>query len=167
MEINNLDLTTSNLSSYADIVGQCQEIINENLQVNGGLLKKANIFEEKFNWSNLIVAKFEDKVVGFALVRTSSNTHNLKDTSNYYYLSDIVVKNDCKRKGIGSLLLEEAIESTGDYPLVASVLKENMPSIKLLSKYMECYGCSATGKYLRFVDNKSYSQLYGHKNQIS
>ena len=57
--------------------------------------------------------------------------------------------------------MEVLIDSTKGIPLVASALKENQTSIKLLSKFMNCYVNDKNGKYLRFVDNESYNKLYG------
>ena len=47
-----------------------------------------------------------------------------------------------------------------DKPLVASCLKDNDASIRLLSKFMTSYGTSDSGKYLRFIDNNSYIKLF-------
>ena len=167
MQIHNIDLIGNNLSNYQDIVKKCKEIINENLQTNGGTLKVSDIFERDFNWANLIIAVINNEIIGFALIRQSNNTHNLKESDFYYYLSDIVVKKDFRNLGIGKELMKKVIESRSDAPLVASVLKDNQASIGLLSKFMKCYGVSMTGRYLRFVDNKYYNQLYGNTENES
>lgn len=161
MQIFNIDLVTSNLMQNKEAVDACKKIIDENLEVNGGTLKVADIFERDFKWSNLIIAVVDNQIVGFSLVRSSENTHNLKNVDAYYYLSDIIVKKDFRSQGIGSALLETALSGIGDMPLVASVLRGNIPSILLLSKYMKCYSASNSGKYLRFVDSKTYHRIYG------
>ena len=161
MTIENIDLTTTNLSMYPQIVDRCQEIINDNLQSNGGTLKVSNIFQRDYNFTNLIVASFEGKIVGFALVRLSDNQHNLRGKTEYYYLSDIVVDRQYQGHGIGTALMGETLLRCLNMPLVASCLNENQASINMLSKFMTCYGVSDSGKYLRFVDNQHYNILYG------
>ena len=158
MVIDNIDLTKTNFSQCEHLVNQCKEIINENLQARGGLLKISNIFERDLNWTNLIVAILEGKVVGFALIRLGNSEHGLR--GEYYYLSDIVVSNKHRHKGVGTALMKSVLSCTKKMPLVASCLIENRISTKLLSKYMTCYGLSNRGKYLRFVDNKTYNKLH-------
>ncbi len=94
----------------------------------------------------------------------SENMHELKGSDSYYYISDIAVRKKYARKGIGTVLLATAIKNRGDLPIVASALKTNRSSIRLLSKFMSCYGISKKLKYLRFVDNASYNKLYGGIN---
>ena len=167
MQIHNIDLIKKNIHDFSNIVNKCKEIINENLQINGGTLKISNIFEKDYVWTNLIIAVVGEQIVGFALVRSSDNMHDLKSSNNYYYLSDIVVKKEFRNQGIGKQLMSEAIACTGDVPLVASALNDNLESIKLLSKFMTCYGSSKSGKYQRFVDNKHYDILYGNTEDES
>lgn len=164
MQIYNIDLLGKKILDFASIVNTCKEIINENLQINGGTLKISNIFERDYNWTNLIIATIDNQIVGFALIRKSDNMHNLRDVDFYYYLSDIVVKKDFRNQGIGKALMTEAIACRDDAPLVASVLNDNLESIGLLSKYMICYGFSKTGKYARFIDNRYYAKLYGDRD---
>lgn len=58
----------------------CQHIINENLVVNGGMLRQGDLIDRDYNWSHLIIAKVEDKIVGFLLVRFSeTNMHDIID----------------------------------------------------------------------------------------
>lgn len=163
MQIINVDLIDESLVQHDDLVKACKEIINENLRTNGGTLKIADIFERDFKWTNLVVVIVNNQVVGFALVRESENKHNLKEASSYYYLSDIVVKKEFRNQGIGELILKTVISSIGDDPLVASVLKDNLPSIRFLLKCMKCYSVSDSGKYYRFVDAKTYDKLYGEE----
>jgi len=162
MKIYNIDLTTSSLAMFQDKINKCQEIIIENLETNGGILRQSDIFAKDFDWTNLIIADIDGEIVGFALIRLSKNMHNLIETNNYYYLSDIVVKNAYKKMGIGTALIEASISCKKGIPLVASVLMENQASIALLSKFMTSYGVSKSGRYLRFVDNESYSKLYNN-----
>lgn len=162
MKIYNIDLIGKTILDFASIVNKCKEIINENLQINGGNLKISDIFERDYNWTNLIIAVVDNQIVGFALIRESNNMHDLQDVNFYYYLSDIVVKKDFRNRGIGKALMEEAIACTDSAPLVASALNDNLESIGLLSKFMTSYGFSKTGMYVRFVDNKYYSKLYGN-----
>lgn len=163
MEIININLNNSDLDDYPNVVNECKSILNENLVSNGGFLRQANIFEQDFDWSNLLIARNENQIIGFALIRNSFNTHNLKDVTSYYYISEIAVKNDYKRKGVGTELMTTATSIIGDKPLVASVLKENEPSLALTSKFMKCFGESESKRYLRFVDVNSYKKLYGEK----
>lgn len=167
IEIVNIDLFNSKLSDYQEIIDRCQKIIDENLTSNGGTLKQGNIFQKDLPFTNLLIACIDNDIIGFALLRTSENTHNLKEANNYFYLSDIVVKNGYKTRGVGTELLEKALECCGEYPLVASVLKENELSIKLLSKFMTHYGKSKTGKYYRFVDNSTYYKIYNNMEDIN
>ncbi len=166
MEIINIDLQEKSLEECASVVSKCKEILFENLEVNGGTLKQADIFEEGLRWTNLIIAVDGDKIVGFMLVRDSTNTHDLGgNTERYYYISEIAVSSKCKRQGVGTSLLENAVASKGELPLVASVLSDNAPSIGLLSKFMTRYSSSRTGKYQRFVDKESYKKIYGEKEE--
>ena len=128
MEVNSINLIDTSLDAYQSIINQCKEIINENLQVNGGTLKVSDIFERDYKWTNLIIATRDDKVVGFALIRLSDNKHNLKNSNGYYYLSDVVVKRKYQNLGIGTAIMSEAISCTKKLPLVASVLKDNQHS---------------------------------------
>ncbi|MBQ8192819.1 MAG: GNAT family N-acetyltransferase [Bacilli bacterium] len=161
MQIYNIDLLGKNILDFASIVDTCKEIINENLQINGGTLKISDIFERDYNWTNLIIATIDNQIVGFALIRTSNNMHNLTDVDFYYYLSDIVVKKNLKKQGIGKALMTEAVACRDDAPLVASILNNNLAAMGLLSKFMTCYGFSKKGKYARFIDNRHYAKLYG------
>ena len=161
MEVININLFEKGLRPYRRIVKECKKIIVENLYENGGTLRQRDIFEREFQWTNLIIARNGNEIVGFLLIRFSSNTHNLKNSECYYYISDIVVKNKYKRQGIGTMMLRKALECRGDLPLVASVLDDNEGSKNLLSKFMRCYGNSGSGRYLRFVDSESYHKIYG------
>ena len=165
MQLLNIDLLRKDLLDYEDIVNKCKALITENLATNGGTLKVPDIFERDYKWTNLIVAIVNGQIVGFSLIRLSNNMHDLKDSSYYYYISDIVVKKEFRNQGIGKNLMETVIENRSDAPLVASALSDNIASIKLLSKFMKCYGTSRTGKYLRLVDNKSFYQLYGNESK--
>ena len=93
----------------------------------------------------------------------SDNKHSVDNTENYLYVSDIVVKNEYKRKGIGTMLMGKVMEIKGELPVVASALKTNDASIKLLTKFMTCYGESPKKMYYRFIDNETYSKVYGDK----
>ena len=95
------------------------------------------------------------------MLRLSSNQHNLNGVSEYYYLSDIVVKRQYQGIGVGTELMKSAMACIENMPTVASCSKDNLVSKKLLSKFMTCYGVSDSGKYLRFVDNQYYNILYG------
>ena len=164
MEIINIDLSNTSINEYLNIVKECESIIYENLCINGGSLTQADIFKYGYNWTNLIIAKTEDKILGFLLIRKSDNNeHDLIDTDCYYYISDIAVRKKYQGKKIGTLLLMNAIKNKKDLPLVASALSSNEKSIGLLSKFMINYSSSRTGRYKRFADKDSYLRLYDNK----
>ena len=66
MIIKNIELINNALTQYQDIVRKCEEIINENLEKNGGTLKQLDIFEQNLEFTNLIVAYNGDELVDFA-----------------------------------------------------------------------------------------------------
>lgn len=162
MDLITLDLTKKKINDFSNVINECENILYENLDINGGLLKQKDIFKKDFKWKYLIVAKTEDEIIGFSLIRNGVNQYDID--GEFYYLSEIVLKNKYKKNGVGSLLLHKSIELCSDKPFVASVLKNNSISIKLLLKYMSIYSISPKGNYYRFVDNNTYNKnMYNEK----
>lgn len=68
-----------------------------------------------------------------------------------YYISQIAVSKSFQQKGIGSMLFQKMLEVCNDFPIVASVEKNNVASIRLLSKFM--IPVNQKNKYIRYVVN--------------
>lgn len=79
--------------------------------------------------SNYFVAKLNEKVIGFAGIKT------ILDEAN---IMNIVVRKDSRNQGIGSLLLEHLIDFSKKQSLTSitlEVMEENYPAIHLYKKF--------------------------------
>lgn len=82
----------------------------------------------------LLVAEEEGTVVGMAIYFIKYSTWKGKGV----YLDDIVVKESCRGKGIGKLLLDEVIRDSGSIgakQLHWQVLDWNEPAIRFYKRY--------------------------------
>lgn len=78
--------------------------------------------------SKYIVAKIETEIVGFA---------GVIDTLEQFEITNIVVKKDFRKKGIGNKLLAELIKfakTNNKDKIILEVNKTNLPAIKLYEK---------------------------------
>ena len=144
---------------------ECQPIIDENLESNGGTLRQDDLLLQRFDWQYLLVDQVDGVPVGFSLIRKSLEDKHNTGYSEYNYLSVIAVKRQVQHMGVGTELLNQTLLISPDTPLVASCHKDNKVSKKFLSNKMMNY--EKTRRYYRFLDNKSYKEKYGIKHNCS
>ena len=100
-------------------------IVSENLSINGGTLNYSNLTYE----SNLLLLAIKDeKPIGFS---------SLVELEDSFYVYQIAIKKEYQQKGIGSMLLEEAIgvaKSVG-YDVTANVMEHNTNSKKMFERF--------------------------------
>lgn len=144
---------------------ECQSIIDENLQCNGGTLRQEDLLLQPYNWQHLLVAQVDKVPIGFSLIRKSPEDKHNTGYSEYNYLSVIAVKRQAQHMGVGTELLNQSLLLSTDIPLVASCRKDNKASKNFLSNQMTIY--ENTRRYYRFLDNKSYKEKYSIKHNYS
>lgn len=84
--------------------------------------------ELKSTLSKYIVAKIETEIVGFA---------GIIDTLDQFEITNIVVKKDFRKNGIGNMLLRELIklaQTNNKDKIILEVNNTNLPAIKLYEK---------------------------------
>lgn len=94
--------------------------------------------------SKYIVAKYDFKIVGFA---------GIWDGIDQMHITNIVVRKDFRKKGIGNLLLENLISMTKDLKkesLTLEVKESNIPAQKLYLKN----GFKILGKRKNYYNNE-------------
>ncbi len=107
----------------------------------------SSILKEELNAenSNYLVAKWNQKIVGFAGIKI------LMDEAD---IMNIVVKKDYRNQGIGSLLLENLIDVSKNLNLTTitlEVMEENYPAIHLYRKL----GFEQTGLRKNYYQDKN------------
>lgn len=140
-----------------ELFTDCWQIVEENLEVNGGTLKQSNLIERDYKWSHLVLLKRQNKCLGFALMRFSEYDQHNTSFDNYYYLSQIVISKNFQHEGLGTYLLNYILENVNDIPLIASVHKNNTASLRLFGKNMVPY--SQNNNYVRFMDKNFYKTI--------
>ncbi len=144
-------------------IDACQKVIDDNLEKNGGTLKKADLLKKDLGWRYLVTAEIEDVILGFALIREATEDKHKTSLKSYYYLSQIAVYKKIQKHGIGTALLNEVITLTDGSPLVASCLKDNVASQSLLGKMMKIY--NQTKNYYRYIDNATFDKGFDLRNK--
>lgn len=120
MDINITTMTTQDI-----------EQITENFSENFDKFWAINILQDDFASSNsiYIVAKVQNNVIGFAGIKV------ILDEAD---IMNIAVRTDKRSLGIGSLLLENLIQTAKQHActkLTLEVNETNLPAIRLYEKY--------------------------------
>ena len=90
MEIKVYNFNNNKELAYLRML-ECQNIIDENLFVNGGTLRQEDLLLQLLDWQYLITANVDEKPIGLCLVRKShEDKHNIGQT-DYYYISLILL----------------------------------------------------------------------------
>lgn len=110
-----------------------------------------NILESelKNEFSKYIIAKLNDEIVGFA---------GVIDTVDQLEITNIVVKKNFRKKGIGSKLLENLImlaKEAGKEKISLEVNSTNLPAIKLYEKN----GFKNVGFRKKYYNNKDNAEI--------
>lgn len=110
-----------------------------------------NILESelKNEFSKYIIAKLNDEIVGFA---------GVIDTVDQLEITNIVVKKNFRKKGIGSKLLENLImlaKKAGKEKISLEVNSTNLPAIKLYEKN----GFKNVGFRKKYYNNKDNAEI--------
>lgn len=163
MEIKIYDFIENRELSYLRML-ECQPIIESNLVKNGGTLRQEDLLTQFFDWQYLILASIDNKPVGLSLVRKSHEDKHNTGYENYYYISVIAVQQSVQQQGIGTELLNQTLSLPLTLPIVASCRKDNEISKHFLSNSMTKY--NDTRRYHRFIDNKTYQEIYGIKQNM-
>ena len=136
------------------IFAELRPIINDNLVENGGTLLQGDLLTKDYDWSHLFVVRDNGKVVVFDILRHSDYDQHQTGYDEYYYISDIVIARSYQNHGIGTRLVQTILRSIDDLPVVASVRKTNVNSLRLFRKNLKV--CSESGKYYRFLDQRHF-----------
>lgn len=105
--------------------------------------------ELKNEFSKYIIAKLNDEIVGFA---------GVIDTVDQLEITNIVVKKNFRKKGIGSKLLENLImlaKEAGKEKISLEVNSTNLPAIKLYEKN----GFKNVGFRKKYYNNKDNAEI--------
>jgi ribosomal-protein-alanine N-acetyltransferase len=122
--VNNIATSTMTFSDF--------ELISEDLSTKFDDFWKASILKSELENENsiCIVAKQNDEIVGFASIWNA--VYDI-------HITNIVVRKDLRKQGIGTLLLEKLIKITKKMDNINSITLEvkttNKPAINLYSKY--------------------------------
>jgi len=142
---------------------ECQSLIDQNLESNGGTLRQEDLLLQPHDWQYLVRAEIDEIPVGFSLVRKSKeDKHNIGE-SEYYYISVIAVDKQVQHNGIGTELLNKTLSLSLELPIVASCRKDNEVSKNFLSKLMKGY--EETRRYYRFIDPKTYTEKFSKETK--
>ena len=100
-----------------------ENIVKENLEENGGTLKMTGLV---YQCPILIVAFADGNPIGFNAIKDRKYT-------GYFYISQIAVKNEFKRKGVAKKMMEILVELANETSVgVAAHAKQyNTPSVEM------------------------------------
>ncbi len=160
MEIKVYNFNNNKELAYLRML-ECQNIIDENLFVNGGTLRQEDLLLQNHNWKYLLTATIDNQVVGLSLVRKSNEDKHNTGNNEYYYISLIAVLPSVQRNGIGTELLNQTLSLPVSLPIVASCRKDNEVSTNFLSNSMNNY--NDTRRYHRFIHDKTKQE---NKNNV-
>lgn len=116
-------LITNNASNFIKVCTECEaDVVRPNLRINGGTLNYSGLtYDSDF----LILCTLDKKIIGFISI--------IKD-DNMYYIYQIAVINDFKRKGIATELINHIKELDNDATIVAHARSYNEASKNMLLK---------------------------------
>ena len=142
---------------------ECQSIIEDNLESNGGTLRQEDILWQPYDWQHIVIATLDEIPIGFSLVRKLDEDKHNTGYEEYLYISVIAVKTEAQKNGVGTELLNEILSLPTNLPIVVSCRRDNVVSKHFLSKFMKKY--DETRRYYRFLDNKTYNKNTNYVNK--
>lgn len=131
--------------NFEDYCSLCKtNVVNENLQENGGTLQIPNAV---YYSDLLIIAMKDNRVVGFIALNTSSRYS--------VYINQIAIKNDHKRQGIGTALVTQTVDYAKDKDITCDIRSYNIASQELFKScgFIKDENCSSERYY--FYKNKN------------
>lgn len=145
--MDNLKISNMNISDF-EIISPILSSSFDNFWSNETLKSELNNSN-----SHYIVAKLDDQIVGFAGIWKSVDD---------VHITDIVVKKDFRKKGIGSLLLQKLIELTKSLNYKELTLEVNVLNEPAKQLYLK-FGFKELGirkKYYNNTDDAIIMTLY-------
>lgn len=145
--MDNVEISNMTISDF--------EVISPILNSDFDDFWSTEVLKSELNNENsfYIVAKYNDEIIGFAGIWKSIDD---------IHITNIVVKKDFRKNGIGTLLLQKLISLTNQFhykELTLEVNSSNIPAIKLYSKF----GFKKLGirkKYYNNTDDAIIMTLY-------
>lgn len=145
--MDNVEISNMTISDF--------EVISPILNSDFDDFWSTEVLKSELNNENsfYIVAKYNDEIIGFSGIWKSIDD---------IHITNIVVKKDFRKNGIGTLLLQKLISLTNQFhykELTLEVNSSNIPAIKLYSKF----GFKKLGirkKYYNNTDDAIIMTLY-------